>query len=610
MSPPDSAITPYSLADALEIEQTRGAFHLMPAALAGNLAGLCVILILFGPVAPFGTIATWFLAFTAMWFGRLVLTWRFRRTKPQNIHQWRFWHRLWLFGNLSAATLWGIAAWLFFDVGSGIQQTGLVITIYSFCIAAVPVLATQPRVFITFALLCFAPMIVRVAYVGDAYHLQLAGILSLIFSVTIPLARNYGQTLRRAIHLKLRADELTEQLRLEKIAADEARTAAEIANRAKTKFFTAASHDLRQPLHALGLFAEALRQKTTSTEVAPLVNSINASVDALEGLFSELLDINRIDCGAQEVTPRAFEIRTLFRKLRLHFEPTAFDKGLSLRFTGERHVVHADPVLIERILRNLMSNAIRYTNDGGVLVACRKRSNHCLLQVWDSGVGIRESEQAKIFEEFYQAPNTARITPEQRRGLGLGLAIVKRLADLMQAPLQLQSRPGHGTVFTLELPKGQLQPADAAEPASKLQGATIHLQGRFIVVVEDDPTVRAGLEALLQGWNAKIASFESVQDCQTWLKQASASQQRPDLIMADYRLENGCTGLDAIYAIREHFKNKPIPAIVVTGSTTANHEQTALEHDFHVLLKPVAPNKLRTMVAFKLGGMNASTASK
>jgi two-component system, sensor histidine kinase len=387
-------------ANALDIEQTRGAFHLMPAALSGNLAGLCVILMLFGPIAPSDLITPWVLAFVVMWMGRLLLTWRFRQAKPAGLEQWQRWHQLWLLGNLSAATLWGLAAWLFFGVGTGIQQTGLVITIYSFCIAAVPVLATRPRVFFTFALLCFAPLIVRVAWVGDAYHLQLAGILSVIFGVTIPLARNYGQTLKRAIHLKLRADELTEQLRLEKISADEARAAAEMANRAKTQFFTAASHDLRQPLHALGMFAEVLRQKTTSSEVAPLVNSIHESVDALEGLFSELLDINRIDSGAQEIHPRAFEMADVLHKLRLHFEPAAFDKGLSLRFRGLSHVVLADPIVFERILRNLISNAIRYTNDGGVLIACRKRGNTCALQVWDSGVGIRESEQARIFEEL------------------------------------------------------------------------------------------------------------------------------------------------------------------------------------------------------------------
>jgi two-component system, sensor histidine kinase len=174
---------------------------------------------------------------------------------------------------------------------------------------------------------------------------------------------------------------------------------------------------------------------------------------------------------------------------------------------------------------------------------------------------------------------------------------------LMQAPLQLQSRPGHGTVFTLQLPKGQLRASSPNPKPAKPQSAALSLQNRLIVIVEDDPSVRAGLEVLLQSWGAQIASFDSVADCQTWLQQApSASQQCPDLIIADYRLDHGSTGIDVITACRQHFKH-PIPAIVVSGSTMAGHEQAALEHHFHWLPKPVAPNKLRAMVGFKLAGL-------
>ena len=257
------------------------------------------------------------------------------------------------------------------------------------------------------------------------------------------------------------AEELAQpvgSLRAEKLVSDAARHEAEVANRAKTQFFAAASHDLRQPLHAMGLFAEALRQRVhqgvNQPEVAQLVNSINESVDALEGLFSELLDITRIDSGGVAVNAQAFEVSDILRKLRLHFEPNAFEKGLALRLRGGQRVVHADPLLVERVLRNLVSNAIRYTHDGSVLVATRARGQRVLLQVWDTGPGIGEHERGRIFDEFYQVGGGAAASPEQRKGLGLGLAIVKRLAALMQAPLSMHSRPGHGSVFTLELPRG------------------------------------------------------------------------------------------------------------------------------------------------------------
>jgi len=334
-------------------------------------------------------------------------------------------------------------------------------------------------------------------------------------------------------------------------------------------------------------------------EVAQLVNSINESVDALESLFSELLDITRIDSGGIELHPQAFVVGDILRKLRLHFEPAAFEKGLTLRLRGDKRVVHGDPLLVERILRNLVSNAIRYTNDGTVLVSCRPRGDRMLLQVWDTGVGIRELERTRIFEEFYQVPNSVAVSPEQRKGLGLGLAIVKRLADLMDAPLTVRSRPGHGTVFSLELPVGQV-PRSAAPVLPGKGPIRLTLDGRLIVIVEDEPAVRAGLEVLLRGWGAQIASFESVAESAQWAQGCDLSVVKPDLFIVDYRLEEGKTGVDAITALRARF-GAAVPAILVTGSTMTGHDKDAQLHDFHLLIKPVVPNKLRAMIAFKLG---------
>ncbi len=250
----------------------------------------------------------------------------------------------------------------------------------------------------------------------------------------------------------------------------------------------------------MGLFAEALRQKSqraNDPEVASLVNSINQSVDALEGLFGELLDITRIDSGGVDVQPGPVRIRDLFARLRLTFEPTAFEKGLALTFHGERHFAHTDGLLLERILRNLVSNAIRYTEDGGVLVACRPRGDKLVVQVWDSGIGIAEASLPRIFDEFYQVQSQRPLEPHQRKGLGLGLAIVKRLAGLLDAPLTVRSRPGHGTVFTLEFPAGASRAASSRATPGTASRLGITLQGRRIVVVEDEPAVREGLTVLL-----------------------------------------------------------------------------------------------------------------
>ncbi|MEO8280339.1 MAG: hybrid sensor histidine kinase/response regulator [Ideonella sp.] len=600
---PASTLSQDEVASAALSEDVRSSFDYMPAILAGNLAGIFVVMLLFRQQTPLAVTLAWLVPASVGWALRLWLYRSYLRSRTETAAQWRRWRRLWNYGTLFSGAMWGLVAWLFYPFGDSNQQTALIIVVYTFCVAVVPVLASQPRAYLLFGALCFLPMASRVALVGDAYGLQLAGILLLIFSMTALLARNYRQALQRVIDLKIHADELLVQLRREKLAAEEARRAAEVANRAKTQFFSAASHDLRQPLHAMGLFAEALRSKAQNDEVAHLVNSINASVDALESLFSELLDITRIDSGGVTVEPRPFEVDDILRKLRLHFEPTAFEKGLALRLCGGKHVVHADPLLVERILRNLVSNAIRYTVDGTVLVSARRRGEQILLQVWDTGPGIAVEEQQHIFEEFYQitAPGDHGLSgplADQRKGLGLGLAIVKRLSDLMGASIELRSQPGRGTVFSLALPSGRLSRSPAAIPAYQ-SSINVTLAGRHIVVVEDEPAVRAGLEVLLKTWGATLSTFDSVAAVSAWLLTQPPAAV-PDLLIVDYRLEPGRTGTDAIRTLRQHFA-ADIPAILVTGSTMTGHENEAHEDNYHLLIKPVVPNKLRAMISFKLG---------
>lgn len=580
-------------------EEVRSAYDYLPAQLAGNIAGVGLILMIFWGSMPVWTMLSWVSAYAVMWLGRLWLLRRFRQATPLSLVDWQRWRQLWNIGTLASGALWGATAWIFYQRGVHAQQTALIITVYTFCIAAVPALAIQPRVYMAFAALCFVPMALRVATSGTPDSYRLAGILLVIFLLSTLLARAYRQTLQRVLELKLQADHLLMQLRVEKVAADRARQEAELANRAKTQFFTAASHDLRQPLHAMGLFAEALRQKNHDVEVAHLVNSINESVDVLEGLFSELLDITRIDSGGVEVHPQHFQLSDLYRKLRLHFEPAAFEKGLALRFRGGNHVVYADPLLVERILRNLVSNGIRYTNDGGVLIGCRPRGDKLQVQVWDTGCGITPEQQPLVFEEFYQATCGSRPRPNQRTGLGLGLAIVKRLAGLMGAPVTLRSQPGQGSVFSLELPMGKrLQ--QALPSALSEESRRMTLQNYHVVVVEDEPSVLSGLEALLHGWGANIQAFDSVAACKVWVQHAPESTPRPHLLIVDYRLDAGLTGVDAIALVRSRF-GAEVPAIVVTGSTMSSLDAEAQQKNFHLLIKPVVPNKLRAMIAFKLG---------
>ena len=596
-----------------EIDHIRALYVQTPATLTGNAVGIAIMASIYWGLADPVRLVGWLAVVITLWLLRAAHYTRFLRHRDADEATLRAWRPSWKLLVLTQGAMWGLAVWLFWGLGTPYHALSLIFIVYSYCLASVQLLATQPRVFLVFISLVLTPTIVRIASdTTQAWNLQLAVILTLLFCITVLMARTYAGALGQAISLKSRTDDLAKRLRVEmsvaeeaRRAADDARRAAEAANRAKTQFFAAASHDLRQPLHAMGLFAEALRQRSHDPEVASLVNSINESVDALEGLFGELLDITRIDTGGVDVNPAPVRLHELFARLRLHFEPTAFEKGLMLSFRGGAHVAHADPLLLERVLRNLVSNAIRYTDDGGVLVSCRRRAgadgDRLLLQVWDSGIGISDAALPRIWDEFYQAQSNRPLEAHHRKGLGLGLAIVKRLAELMQAPISVRSRAGHGTVFSLQVPLGKA-PRSIALPegsASAKAPLGLTLEDRYILVVEDEAAVREGLVVLLQAWGARVVSFDTVEALEAWLPSTAA--ESPDLLLVDYRLPQGRTGIDALVAVRARWPALTLPAIVITGSSLGGHEDEAVKHSYHLLIKPVLPNKLRAMIAFKLG---------
>ncbi len=587
-------------ADHRRFDNLRSLFTQTPASLIGNLVGWLLVVLIFAGMAEPRVLALWAGTLAVLLLLRLAHYLRFLRQRDAGDELLRHWHRSWKALVLAQAAMWGIAAWLFWGLGTPYHNLAIVLIVFSYSVASVPLLATQQRLFMVFSVVVLGPVIARIASdTSQVWHWQMAGIVTLQFAIVLLMGRMQRSALDQVIHLKAHADGLAGQLRVEAAAAESARRSAEAANRAKTQFFAAASHDLRQPLHAMGLFAEALRQRAHDPEVASLVNSINESVDALEGLFGELLDITRIDTGGVEVHPAPVRMNELFARLRLHFEPVAFEKGLGVSFRGAHFVAQADPVILERMLRNLLSNAIRYTEDGGVLVSCRARAGKLLLQVWDSGIGISPAVLPRIFDEFYQVNSQRPLEAHHRKGLGLGLAIVARLGGLINAEVAVRSRVGRGTVFSFELPVGQApRRPDALAPSPKpTLGLT--LQGRQFVLVEDEPSVREGLLVLLQAWGAQVQAFDAVETVLAWL--AGDPGAAPDLLIVDYRLPQGRTGLEALAALRAHWPAARLPAIVVTGSTIGGHENEATEHDFHLLIKPVLPSKLRAMIGFKLG---------
>lgn len=358
---------------------------------------------------------------------------------------------------------------------------------------------------------------------------------------------------------------------------------------AKSRFLAAASHDLRQPLHALSLFIDVLRDEGDANERQRIFSKIELSLDAMRKLFDALMDVSKLDANVVHPDYTHFELGDLIRSLEEEFRPIADDKGITLRVHGSPAIVVSDRMLLARILRNLIGNALRYTESGGVLISFRGRGDAILVQVWDTGIGIPAENQDEIFDEFFQLHYT-----DRGQGLGLGLAIVKRLCLLLNHPLELRSRPGHGSVFGVRIPKGTRSMISENQAAKATH--SWDLSGRKILVIDDEREILDGMQTLLTKWGCSVIIAESLADAE---KKLEASKITPDLILSDLRLRNGTTGVDAIDRLRERL-GASVPAVLITGDTTSDHIQLAKASGYDLLQKPVQPMRLRSLIQQQL----------
>jgi signal transduction histidine kinase/ActR/RegA family two-component response regulator len=384
--------------------------------------------------------------------------------------------------------------------------------------------------------------------------------------------------------------------RLEQVQA--AREQAEQASVAKSRFFAAASHDLRQPLHSLGLNAAALDAHVTSREARELVARIGESIDALEGLFNELLDLSRLDAGAVAVAPRNIALQAVFDRLSFAFHAEAVARNLRMRFVPTALAVRTDPVLLERILSNLVSNALRYTIEGGTVIGARARGSEVWIDVVDTGIGIAPDKQQQVFDEFFQVGNPGR---DRRRGLGLGLSIVKRLVALLGHDLSLVSRPGRGTRFRLVLPR-----AAAADrvPARTVNPGLEPFVGRHVLLVDDDPDIRAATVQLLGQWGLTATACAGRSDVEAFVSLGVA----PDIALVDLRLDAVDDGIDVIELLR-HRLRPDLPALLLSGDTGAAELARVRSSGVPLLTKPVAPARLKSALHAYLSRYRGAGAS-
>lgn len=360
------------------------------------------------------------------------------------------------------------------------------------------------------------------------------------------------------------------------------------ANRAKSRFIAAASHDLRQPLHALGLFVDRLHGRVKAAERSRIVEQIDAAVAAMDELFNELLDISKLDAGVLTPTISDFPIAHLLKRTESTFAATARKKGLSLQIVPNSAWVRSDSILLERILLNLVSNAVRYTASGGIVVGCRRRGGQLRIEVWDSGPGIPREQHQNIFAEFHQLGG---LQHERRSGLGLGLAIVDRLCRLLDHQIELTSVLGNGSRFSVIVPLVAAQ-ASTAEPKALVHAALGSISGKLVVVIDDDALVLDSMGGLLRSWGCDVVTAASAHVALAGLAERDRT---PDLIISDYRLSGCQNGIEAIEKLREAF-NLSIPAFLISGDTAPERLREALASGYHLLHKPVRPRALRAML--------------
>jgi signal transduction histidine kinase len=425
------------------------------------------------------------------------------------------------------------------------------------------------------------------------YNTGLHSSARLFFAAFVPATVTAISVFMATVYYALRTAERAEEAlaRDNEIVQDKTRQLEdktqqlEIANKHKSHLIASASHDLRQPLHALNLFVAQLRDEPSPAERGRLVARIDAAVGSMNELFESLLDMTRLDAGIVRPSPAAFPVERLLRRIETTFAEAARKKGLRLGVVPSRAWVSSDPILLERVLLNLVSNAVRYTERGGALIGCRRRGAMLRIDVCDTGPGIPEDQRRKIFDEFYRA----RPDVGHREGLGLGLAIVDRLCRLLGHRVEVDSAPGRGSRFSVSVP-AVAQPQEETAMPGEAPAPGEPARGRRILVIDDDALVLDGMRGILQGWGCEVETAASGDAALARVREGGV---RPDIVISDSRLADGERGIDAIARVRAAL-GAPIPALVITGDTAPERLREASAGGLPLLHKPVSPMALRT----------------
>lgn len=489
-----------------------------------------------------------------------------------------------IFCNALVGVLWGSLAWVSISETSIFNSIVVISILVSLLVGLMKTLSPVFFVYMITASIIGGMTVVKLLLLSNSEFRDI-GLFGIVATgAFIVMARNMNIHTQNTIFLRLDNQDLIEKLEIETSKVRAAQEAAEMESQAKTKFIAAASHDIRQPLHALGLFLDVFSRTGLSDYQQKVLHNANSAFDACVEMLNTLLDFSKVDAGIVDVQVRPFHLQPLLNKLENEMAPLAVNKNIYYRSKETSAVVVSDPNILELILRNLLSNAIRYTESGGLLIACRQRGAHTSLEIWDTGIGIDPMHHENIFKEFYQLGNTER---DRRKGLGLGLAIVRGYSNMLHHNLAFMSVVGRGSVFKLTLLNSAEKPSKNLLSPTAVQQPHLNIS---VLIIDDDESVRIGMIALFQSWGCHCDAAESIESAV-----ALALHNQPVIIISDYRLRNLETGAQAIAAVRSACK-KEIPALLITGDTAKDRLIEAVNSGIPLLNKPVSPSILHAKI--------------
>jgi signal transduction histidine kinase/ActR/RegA family two-component response regulator len=585
-----------TLEDRVHAEQIAALYRIAPAGIAAAGAAALVLAVVLAKFSYVSTslVVSWLVWVITVAGGHLILCRRYSNVshKPGD---WRLWAHRFAGMALVEGSIWGLLAMTAMPPDSLEQQLMVMLVLGIIAVGAVPAFGSYLPACYLFSFPIIVPigvfMLTRAQEAAEIRY-SICGMCALLVAVIFSMARTFNANYADALRLRFENLDLVEDLRRRNELVEQAYLD-------KSRFLAAASHDLRQPIHALGLFVGALRAITLPPQALRLVEQIDASAVAMDGLFSSLLDISRLDAGVVEVRRQSFAIQPLLDRICRDCAEEAMIKEIALVTHPSSAIVRTDPVLTERILRNLIANAVRYTKEGRVVVGCRRRDGFVRVEVWDTGPGIPEAQQEKIFQEYYQLQNPER---DRAKGLGLGLAIVRRLADLLEAELTLRSRPGRGSCFSVVIPLAS-GAAEDSEPAQQRFAGARALE--LILVIDDEAAILEGMASLLTSWGHGVLTADSGD---AMLEKLADCPLRPNLIICDYRLRGGENGIEIVERLCSEY-NENIPAMLITGDTAEDRLKEAKASGLPLLHKPVSNSKLRAAIANLVAASGAEHAT-